>query len=395
MSPLLLGIESIDFSPSGDDLMRPCTLIRRFFIVVSLVLCIAVDAAAVQVVLNLQSQSFLSLDGDFLGTDDNPVNPFYPQDDPAFPTPNTDGTIIDGDPNNPSNRTPLTGTITVDVDNILAPTTIQIVSANMDATVTGSWLPENQPDDGVPTTGDDPRPALPADIGIKIVGDVGIPGCCDIAYAAVRDAQYNYVSATYNYETETLTPVVEPVNAQGEFNSTSQFLIYTSGIFEYWTDPFLLNERERDSLVGDGAPNQHDVDASTDPETATPIANAPKSTYIVSGNLVTLTIPIDINVDNPGDLSQYVDGQLLATFQIPAASDGDHNNDNFVNAADYPAWRKIPSMFGGDPAGYDAWRQQFGEAGAGGSGAVPEPAAAGLIVIGLAALSFRRGRTGR
>jgi hypothetical protein len=335
------------------------------------------------------------LNGDFGGTDDVPVNPFTPQDDATFPTPSPPGdpdrAVVDLDPTRPSNQTTLTGSILVDVDNIMAPTTIQILSANMDAAVSGHWLPEPQPLDGATSASDPPGPATPADLGIKLVSFE----CCDFAYGAVRDVTYNLVTQTMD---ETPVPVVEPVNAQGEFSSYSQNLSYRSGFFEYWVDPFTLDERDRDDITGDDGQNQHEYFNDPAPgETVTPIANAPKSTYLVSGNLVTLTIPINIDFDQPGDLSQYFDGQLVATFEIPASSDGDYNGDNIVNAADYVPWRKIPSLFGGDPAGYNAWYQQFGEpgAGAGGSGGVPEPTGVALVVVGFAAFVAGRARATR
>jgi hypothetical protein len=40
---------------------------------------------------------------------------------------------------------------------------------------------------------------------------------------------------------------------------------------------------------------------------------------------------------------------------------GDHNGDGIVDAADYPAWRKLPGNYGGDPGGYNTWRENFGE----------------------------------
>jgi hypothetical protein len=80
-------------------------------------------------------------------------------------------------------------------------------------------------------------------------------------------------------------------------------------------------------------------------------------------------------------------------FEIASAEEsGDHNGDGVVDAADYVAWRKLPAQFGGDPAGYDAWRASFGESGAGGSGAVPEPAFATLAAIALVSIAATRRR---
>jgi hypothetical protein len=70
---------------------------------------------------------------------------------------------------------------------------------------------------------------------------------------------------------------------------------------------------------------------------------------------------------------------------------GDFNGDGRVNAADYVVWRKTD----GTPAGYNLWRTNFGRtAGSGSSlGAVPEPASALLVVVGMiggALISRRR-----
>jgi hypothetical protein len=58
---------------------------------------------------------------------------------------------------------------------------------------------------------------------------------------------------------------------------------------------------------------------------------------------------------------------------------GDHNQDGTVDAADYVFWRKL--NIDGD-AGYDDWREHFGETSApGGGGQVPEPAAMALALV--------------
>jgi hypothetical protein len=75
-----------------------------------------------------------------------------------------------------------------------------------------------------------------------------------------------------------------------------------------------------------------------------------------------------------------VSGTNFTQVAFPAEQLGDHNDDGIVDAADYVAWRKIPSLHGGDPDGYTKWVQNFGEPGAGSSGPVPEP---GSLMLGL------------
>jgi autotransporter-associated beta strand protein len=84
---------------------------------------------------------------------------------------------------------------------------------------------------------------------------------------------------------------------------------------------------------------------------------------------------------------EYFSGTGLITL-TPVGLAGDYNGDGKVDAADYVVWRKNPSGFGGDPAGYNTWRANFGNppgAGSGtglvGSGAVPEP---GTLVLAMA-----------
>ena len=188
-------------------------------------------------------------------------------------------------------------------------------------------------------------------------------------------------------------PVVEPVNGLGEFSSFSQHLFYNRGFFDTWQNP-LADDRDRDDLTGDGAMNQY---LHTDNGTATiqtPIPNVPKSTYIVSGNLVTLTLPIEIAIE-PG-FSLYYDGQFVATYTIPAGLAGDYNVNGKVDAADYVLWRDNPAGFGG-AGGYTTWRANFGNppgsgAGLGDGSAVPEPASGLLALIGLAWLRLGRRR---
>jgi hypothetical protein len=79
---------------------------------------------------------------------------------------------------------------------------------------------------------------------------------------------------------------------------------------------------------------------------------------------------------------------------------GDYNTNGVVDAADFVRWRDDPGGFGGDPAGYNIWRANFGRPPGAGSAldgaaqaAVPETATWTLVVIvGIASFSFSRRR---
>jgi hypothetical protein len=76
---------------------------------------------------------------------------------------------------------------------------------------------------------------------------------------------------------------------------------------------------------------------------------------------------------------------------------GDYNANGEVDAADYVVWRKNPDGFGGDPAGYNTWRTNFGQpsgsaATVGTSEAVPEPCGLLLVVSGVGVLVLLRGK---
>jgi non-ribosomal peptide synthetase component F len=105
----------------------------------------------------------------------------------------------------------------------------------------------------------------------------------------------------------------------------------------------------------------------------------------------TLTVPSGILVNyGTGTNSQIT--MTINSLSLP----GDYNSDGKVDGADYVLWRKSPSTYGGNPAGYNTWRAHFGQsAGAGsslGSGAVPEPASWLLVCLGAIALLRRTSR---
>jgi len=80
---------------------------------------------------------------------------------------------------------------------------------------------------------------------------------------------------------------------------------------------------------------------------------------------------------------QVIAGNTLRlTFGATPPLLGDYNGDGHVDAADYVAWRRNPAAFGGNPTGYNTWRQHYGESspGAGGGNeAVPEPSPIALL----------------
>jgi hypothetical protein len=102
-----------------------------------------------------------------------------------------------------------------------------------------------------------------------------------------------------------------------------------------------------------------------------------------------------------GDVTQ----RISYTFAAPPADlPGDYNDDDTVDAADYVVWRKNETA--NNPLSndnelttqaerFDLWRENFGESigGSGASGtAVPEPAAACLLVLAVYALGSTRHR---
>ena len=81
----------------------------------------------------------------------------------------------------------------------------------------------------------------------------------------------------------------------------------------------------------------------------------------------------------------FLENGTGANFQLlpPPNLSGDFNNDGTVDAADYVVWRKTD----GTQLGYDTWRANFGGRAGGASvtnAAVPEPAAALLLLLGAA-----------
>ena len=257
------------------------------------------NADAAQVTLNfVPSASTLTWGGFFGGL------PFAPQ---TVPTGGADYNLA-----LPSNTTTHQGTITVDVDNLLSPTSIQLLSSNANADLSGKWLPDNYsflpsdvdndtnhyefPDDASSSVGTVAGPPADADYAIRINAGV------DVAYAALRDIEFNVT-----------TPAAVPVNGLGQFDSKAQNFELATGWWDYWLHPTFTNEklRQRLEVAGGDEDNYNDFAAGTDLD----------STYVavpLGGGAYQITLTIPVNVLFPDDTAptRYT-GTLVATTTIP------------------------------------------------------------------------------
>lgn len=181
------------------------------------------------------------------------------------------------------------GSILVDLDNALAPTSIQLLGGSATASISGLWLPEagGGTGPGVPGTAENANYGLMIDLG-------NLAGGQD-AFGAGRNFVFDVISG------------VEAV-AGGNFAS-NQTLTYISGTFDANAPPVpILNP-------------PYPGDALSLPLTGAVLTNvsASSSTYAVVGSTATLTIPIEIVLE-VDDLELTYAGQLVATARVPEPS---------------------------------------------------------------------------
>lgn len=258
------------------------------------------------------------------------------------------------------------GTITIDLDDFDEPTSIQFLSAEAIAAVTGDWLPGIEGG----TEGDPGQPA-PANFGIVL--DAGPAG---VLLGAFRDSVFNIESED------------GPV-ADGSF-SVEQSFITTQGFLDSnILSPVLGNSAGRDDTTGDTA-----INVSSEP-----------GTYLRSADGVsTLTIPVDLDFLSTADdgVDFFFDGMIVATFGTPNLIPGDANGDGKVDAADLNLiginWQQMGKVrsdgdFTGDglvdAADLNVLALNW-QTGVGVPSAVPEPSGMILLVGGAPLLLLRR-----
>ena len=287
--------------------------------------------------------------------------------------------------------TSYSGTVTVDVDDPLAPTSIQFVAANAVAANNGDWLPNNilcetdpgpcddtTNNEGNPEVDGDANPGVAAPASYGLILDLNATG---LAYGAQRDIEWTIASE----------PI--PVTA-GEFPSEQTF-----GVAGHQD----LNV----SSIAFGDDASQDIFDPFDPEDPDATDNKPTllGSYEVDAGIATLTLPIDIIfLDTDGDFVAFA-GQFLATAQVGDVLLGDVNLDRVVNGLDVDPFVDVllngPFQVEADMNedgvvnGLDV--DPFVEAVVGGGvAAVPEPstcvlAGLGLIACGLGWHRVRRG----
>lgn len=287
--------------------------------------------------------------------------------------------------------TTYSGTITVNVDNVMNPTSISFVSANAVAANSGSWLPEigggNLGD--VNTFGDaDPGAAMLANYGFVLDTDLGAGRT--VFYIASRDTVISL---------DTVTAGTLPITA-GQFDPLGIGISIPQGTYD-------ANLSEPGIFGGDAVTSSDPlVDERIAPNCTDRAGTANRCTamgsYMVSGNMVTLTVPIDFLLGG-GTPEINFTGTFTATYSLETPLLGDYNDNGTVDAADYAVWRdnvgttillpndNLGGMIG--QAHYTQWRANFGSSagsGIGSGGAVPEPSCAVLLIAGLSTASICR-----
>jgi len=171
----------------------------------------------------------------------------------------------------------------------------------------------------------------------------------------------------------------QDVNTNGATAATMNIVEIPNDELDEWHEFWITIQRQLD-----GQGNTHVVNVYTDgslvPQTFNVIMGPENEFGAGSGSHLGMGLSSGSRLGAYDvDFYAYKEGVFVPTL---AGLPGNHNKDQIVDAADYVAWRKLPSFFEGDPTGYNNWRENFGESqlGAGGS-PVPEPSSTLLMVL--------------
>jgi hypothetical protein len=286
------------------------------------------------------------------------------------------------DPNGESVTTTYSGTITIDVDNLMNPTSIEFVSGNVIAANSGNWLPdigggsEGDPD----VDGDaDPGTAAPANYGFFL--DAGAIGQL---YAASRDT-----ILSLNATPKTLTG--------SQFDPFGITLTVAQGIYESnINSPVFGDDAGTDDITDEAGTNCTDMAGSVNR------CGTMMGSYAVAGGTATLSLPLNFILGEGDDVEVTFTGMFVATASLSQPLLGDYNENGVVDAADYVMWRDnegttntLPNDNIGGTIGaahYNQWKENFGESTPGGFGSasVPEPASLALVMVGTLSWWIRR-----
>jgi hypothetical protein len=282
-------------------------------------------------------------------------------------------TMSPQDPGGTSLKTTFTGTLTVDVDDPLNPTTISFLGANAVAADSGSWLPEV----GGGSAGDElvwgdanPGTAMPANFGFVL--DLGGPQAA-VLYAAVRDTILSFQSL----EGES-TPVTG-----GQFSPFGIGVSVLQGTYHANLSSALFgDDAQEDDLITRTGTNCTNEDRTADRCTAL-------ASYQVVGSTATLTLPLDFILSEGDDPEVRFTGTWVATYSVVEPVPGDFDQNGTVDGVDLLIWQRGGSPNPLDAADFAAWEGNFGGTAAV-VAAVPEPSAALLALLAVSLCGGRK-----
>ncbi|MBN1851444.1 MAG: hypothetical protein JW829_01920 [Pirellulales bacterium] len=285
------------------------------------------------------------------------------------------------DTQNTSISTSFSGTIAVELNDSMNPTTIQILWSNALAAVSGNWLPEvGGGTEGNPDIDGDADPGQPAPAAYGWYYDAGYVGK---VYSAARD-------------------IVLSVESDSRILSGN---LYDALQLSISVPQGVYHANVSSSFFGD--------DASTDDltdEVGVSIPDVMDGSFLIAGDQVTLTIPLNFVLGEGSDVEVTFTGELVGRAPYPLAvfPPGDFDLDADVDGADFLIWQKNFGLTGtgqigtGDANGDNAvdgvdlsiWATNFGTVpgnSTAGIAATPEPNAIAIaLFLGLTLISARR-----